>query len=73
MVYVLYTITDDELFITSNLASFPIIGAVLGSLLINKPMEYYGRKMALIGHYLIVSFGFMLIAFTHFTKMKSML
>ena len=54
------------------IASFPILGAVLGSLLINKPMQYYGRKKTLIGHYLVFSSGFLLTGFTYFVKAKSM-
>ena len=57
----------------SVLAAFPMIGAVLGSLLTNKPMEYCGRKMTLIGHYIIFITGFLITGFTYFGKNKSML
>lgn len=50
-----------------------MLGAMLGSLFINKPMQYYGRKNALIGHYLIFIGGFLITGFTYFGKHKSML
>ena len=50
-----------------------MIGAVLGSLFINKPMEYYGRKKALIGHYFLFISGFLITGLTYFGKHKSML
>ena len=50
-----------------------MIGAVLGSLFINKPMQYYGRKKALIGHYFIFISGFLITGLTYFGKHKSML
>ncbi|KAK4011374.1 hypothetical protein OUZ56_020488 [Daphnia magna] len=55
------------------ISSFPMLGAMLGSLFINKPMQYYGRKNALIGHYLIFIGGFLITGFTYFGKHKSML
>lgn len=54
-------------------ASFPMIGAVLGALLVNKPMQFYGRKSALIGHYLIFITGFLITGFTYFAKHKALL
>ncbi len=50
-----------------------MIGAVLGSLMINKPMQYFGRKKALVGHYLIFMAGFLITGFTYFGKNKAML
>ncbi|EFX87178.1 hypothetical protein DAPPUDRAFT_44016 [Daphnia pulex] len=55
------------------ISSFPLLGAVLGSLFIIKPMEYYGRKKALIGHYFVFVFGFLITALASFGKHKSML
>ena len=50
-----------------------MIGAVLGALLVNKPMQFYGRKSALIGHYLIFITGFLITGFTYFAKHKALL
>nr|CAH0107513.1 unnamed protein product [Daphnia galeata] len=55
------------------ISSFPMIGAVLGSLFINEPMQYYGRKKALMGHYFIFISGFLITGLTYFGKHKSML
>ncbi|KAK4011370.1 hypothetical protein OUZ56_020484 [Daphnia magna] len=55
------------------ISSFPMLGAILGSLFINKPMEYYGRKKALVGHYIVFICGFFISGFTHFGEHKSML
>lgn len=54
-------------------ASFPMLGAILGSLFINKPMEYYGRRKALVGHYIVFICGFFVSAFANFGQHKSML
>ena len=45
----------------------------MGSLFINKPMQYYGRKKALIGHYFIFISGFLITGLTYFGKHKSTL
>lgn len=50
-----------------------MLGAILGSLLVNKPMQYFGRKKVMIGHYLFFIFGFLLTGFTYFGKNKSMM
>lgn len=50
-----------------------MIGAMIGSLLVNKPMQYFGRKKTLIFHYLFFIAGFSLTGFTYFGKNKSML
>jgi facilitated trehalose transporter len=67
-----FILTTVKLFLFMT-ASFPLLGAVLGSLFIIKPMEYYGRKKALIGHYFVFVFGFLITALASFGKHKSML
>lgn len=54
-----------------RIASLPMVGAILGSLLINNPMQCYGRKKVLIGHYCFFIFGFLLTGLTYFVKEKS--
>ena len=55
------------------ITSLPMFGAMLGALLIGVPMQIYGRRKALVGHYLLFSIGFLLIGFTHFVRHKAML
>ena len=50
-----------------------MLGAILGSLIINKPMQYFGRRKTLISHYLLFIIGFSLTGFTYFGKNKSMM
>lgn len=50
-----------------------MLGAVIGSLLINVPLQYYGRKKSLVWHYLIFSLGFLITGFTYFIKDKTSL
>lgn len=54
-------------------ASLPMLGALIGSLLVGIPMQLYGRRKALIGHYILFIVGFLLIGFTYYGRHKSML
>lgn len=44
-----------------------------GALMISIPMQYYGRKKALIGHYLFYISGSVILGLTCIGKHKSML
>ena len=50
-----------------------LLTATAGSLIIGIPMQLYGRKISLAGHYLPFIIGFLLIGFTYFSRHKAML
>jgi len=50
-----------------------MLGALLGSLFIGIPMQFYGRQKSLVGHYLAFIIGFLLIGFTYFGEHKATL
>ena len=50
-----------------------MLGAIVSAMVISMPMQYYGRKKTLIGHYLFYIIGFLIMGFTYFGKDKAML
>lgn len=54
-------------------ASLPPLCAIFGSLMISIPMQYFGRKKALIGLSFAGIIGFLLMGFTFFARHKSIL
>lgn len=48
-------------------------GSFFGALVVSIPMQYFGRKKALVGHYLLYIFGFLTVGLTCFGKHKAML
>lgn len=50
-----------------------MMGSFIGALVIGIPMQLYGRKKALIGHYLLFIAGFLMVASTYFVENKWML
>ena len=43
-----------------------MLGALVGALVVSIPMQYFGRKAALVGHYTLFTTGFLLIGFAFF-------
>lgn len=51
----------------------PMCSSFFGALIISIPMQYLGRKKALIGHYFFYIFGSLILGLTYFGKHKAML
>ncbi|XP_045028718.1 facilitated trehalose transporter Tret1 [Daphnia magna] len=55
------------------ISAVPMCGSFFGALVVSIPMQYFGRKKALVGHYLLYIFGFLTVGLTCFGKHKAML
>jgi facilitated trehalose transporter len=51
----------------------PMCSSFFGALIISIPMQYLGRKKALIGHYFFYILGSLILGLTYFGKHKAML
>jgi facilitated trehalose transporter len=55
------------------IAAMPMCSSFFGALIISIPMQYLGRKKALIGLYFFYIFGSLILGLTYFGKHKAML
>ncbi|KZS11507.1 Uncharacterized protein APZ42_024316 [Daphnia magna] len=55
------------------ISAMPMCGSFFGALAISIPMQYCGRKKALMGHYLLYIFGSLILGLTCIGKHKAML
>ncbi|XP_057373147.1 facilitated trehalose transporter Tret1-like [Daphnia carinata] len=55
------------------ISAVPMCGSFFGALVVSIPMQYFGRKKSLVGHYLLYILGFLTVGLTYSGKHKAML